>query len=150
MGRQFPVWEKSGNFEQTGKVKENDTKYLKSQVFSDKCYFNDILMSSVFFAINVSSSQLKKNNKTLIKYWKNGKIYWKSQEILSVRKSGKSWSFHLNLFNLNFTVQLPPPPPPPDIFTLVHYLDRTVGKRVIGFGLKLKCLDPKVISNQKH
>ena len=27
-------------------------------------------------------------NKTLKKYWKNGKKYWKSQGILSVRKSG--------------------------------------------------------------
>ena len=27
MGRHFPVREKSGNFEQTGKVRENHTKY---------------------------------------------------------------------------------------------------------------------------
>ena len=29
-----------------------------------------------------------KKNKTLKKYWKNGPKYWKSQGILSVRKSG--------------------------------------------------------------
>ena len=29
-----------------------------------------------------------KKNKTLNKYWKNGQKYWKSQGILSVRKSG--------------------------------------------------------------
>ena len=29
MGRHFPVREKSGNFEQTGKVRENHTKYWK-------------------------------------------------------------------------------------------------------------------------
>ena len=29
-GRHFPVREKSGNFEQTGKVRENHTKYWKT------------------------------------------------------------------------------------------------------------------------
>ena len=33
MGRHFPVREQSGNFEQTGKVRENYTKYWKSQEF---------------------------------------------------------------------------------------------------------------------
>ena len=32
MGRHFPVREKSGNFEQTGKVRENHTKYWKTEV----------------------------------------------------------------------------------------------------------------------
>ena len=32
MGRHFPVWEKSGNFEQTGKVRENHTKYWKTEI----------------------------------------------------------------------------------------------------------------------
>ena len=31
MGRHFQVREKSGNFEQTGKVRENHTKYWKTQ-----------------------------------------------------------------------------------------------------------------------
>ena len=31
MGRHFPVREKSGNFKQTGKVRENHTKYWKTQ-----------------------------------------------------------------------------------------------------------------------
>ena len=31
MGRHFPVREKSGNFEQTGKVRENHTKYWKTR-----------------------------------------------------------------------------------------------------------------------
>ena len=30
MGRHFPVREKSGNFEHTGKVRENHTKYWKT------------------------------------------------------------------------------------------------------------------------
>ena len=30
MGRHFPVREKSGNFEQSGKVRENHTKYWKT------------------------------------------------------------------------------------------------------------------------
>ena len=37
MRRPFPVREKSGNFEQTGKVK-NHTKSWKTQGISDKCY----------------------------------------------------------------------------------------------------------------
>ena len=32
MGRHFPVREKSGNFEQTGKVRENHTKYWKTEI----------------------------------------------------------------------------------------------------------------------
>ena len=39
MGGHFPVREKSGNFEQTGKVRENHTKYWKTQGISDKYYF---------------------------------------------------------------------------------------------------------------
>ena len=45
MGRHFPVREKSGNFEQTGKVRENHTKYWKTEGISEKKYllfFNDI------------------------------------------------------------------------------------------------------------
>ena len=45
MGRHFPVREKSGNFEQTGKVRENHTKYWKTEGISEKnnlLIFNDI------------------------------------------------------------------------------------------------------------
>ena len=45
MGKYFPVREKSGNFEQTGKVGENDTKYWKIQEISEKILsviFSDI------------------------------------------------------------------------------------------------------------
>ena len=38
MGRHFPVREKSGNFEQTGKVRENHTKYWKIEINWDKYY----------------------------------------------------------------------------------------------------------------
>ena len=38
MGRHFPVGEKFGNFEQTGKVGENHTKYWKTKGISDICY----------------------------------------------------------------------------------------------------------------
>ena len=54
MGRHFPVREKSGNFEQTGKVRENCTKYWKTQGIWDKYYliflyiiFSDISMNCV-------------------------------------------------------------------------------------------------------
>ena len=36
MGRHFPVREKSGNFEQTGKVRENHTKCWKTEGISNK------------------------------------------------------------------------------------------------------------------
>ena len=44
MGRHFPVREKSGNFEQTGKVREKHTKYWKTEGVSEKiiCYFSMI------------------------------------------------------------------------------------------------------------
>ena len=45
MGRHFPIREKSGNFEQTGKVRENYTKYRKTLGILDKYYllfFSDI------------------------------------------------------------------------------------------------------------
>ena len=32
MGSHFPVREKSGNFEQTGNVRENHTKYWKTEI----------------------------------------------------------------------------------------------------------------------
>ena len=39
MGRHFPVREKSGNFDQTGKVRENYTKYWKTEGISNIiCY----------------------------------------------------------------------------------------------------------------
>ena len=38
MGRHFPVRQKSGNFDQTGKVRENHTKYWKTEGISDKYY----------------------------------------------------------------------------------------------------------------
>ena len=38
MGRHFPVREKSGNFEKTGKVGENHTNYWKPHGISVKCY----------------------------------------------------------------------------------------------------------------
>ena len=49
IGRHFPVREKSGNFEQTGKVRENHTKYWKNGKISDKYY----LMFLVIFKLTV-------------------------------------------------------------------------------------------------
>ena len=45
MGRHFPVREKSGNFEQTGKVRENHTKYWKTQGIRNKYY---LIFSMIF------------------------------------------------------------------------------------------------------
>ena len=49
MGRHFPVREKSGNFEQTGKVRGNHTKYWKTQGISDKYYFLVIFKLTVYY-----------------------------------------------------------------------------------------------------
>ena len=38
MGRHFIVGEKSGNFEQTGKIRQNYTKYWKTPGISHKFY----------------------------------------------------------------------------------------------------------------
>ena len=45
MGRHFPVREKSGNFEQTGKVREHHTKYWKIQADFRKILF--VIFSNV-------------------------------------------------------------------------------------------------------
>ena len=44
MGRHFPVREKSGNFDQTGKVRENHTKYWKNLGISDKYYLLSLVI----------------------------------------------------------------------------------------------------------
>ena len=96
MGRHFPVREKSGNFEQTGKVRENHTKYWKTEINWDKYYliFLVIFKWTVHYLLKWIKFSVKKKNKTLKKYWKNGKKYWKSQGILSVRKSGNpEWTW---------------------------------------------------------
>ena len=38
MGRHFQLGEKSGNFEENGKVGENHTKYWKTKGIPYKCY----------------------------------------------------------------------------------------------------------------
>ena len=45
MGRYFPVREKSGNFDQTGKVRENHIKHWKTEGISGKCYWLFLVMS---------------------------------------------------------------------------------------------------------
>ena len=89
MGRHFPVREKSGNFEQTGKVRENHTRYWKNirEFQKNVMLFLVILkMNCVLFAKMDQVFSLK--NKTLKNTGKNGKRYWKSQGFLSVWKSG--------------------------------------------------------------
>ena len=54
LGLNLKKWEgifQSGNFAHTGKVRENHTKYWKSQRILDKCYlFSDTQRNYVFFA----------------------------------------------------------------------------------------------------
>ena len=56
MGRHFPVRKKSGNFEQTEKVRENHTKYGKTQGISSKCY----LLFLVIFILDLAVHYLLK------------------------------------------------------------------------------------------
>ena len=91
MGRHFPVREKSGNFEQTGKVRENHTKYWKTEINWDKYYliFLVIFKWTVHFLVKWIKVSVKKN-KTLKKYWKNDKKYWKRQgKVREFCQSGK-------------------------------------------------------------
>ena len=56
MGRHFAVREMSGNFDQTGKVRENRTKYCKTAGISDKCYwlFLHVLFNEfVYYLLNL-------------------------------------------------------------------------------------------------
>ena len=71
MGRHFPVREKSGNFDQTGKVRENHTKYWKTEGISDKCYLLFLVISKWICVLFAKFGQVLKN------HWKIGKnIYW--------------------------------------------------------------------------
>ena len=62
MGRHFPVREKSGNFEQTGKVRENHTKYWKTEINWDKYYliFLVIFKWTVHFLVKWIKFSVKK------------------------------------------------------------------------------------------
>ena len=74
MGRDFPVREKSGNFEQTGIVRENNTEYWKIQGISDKyiiCYFLVIFKCTVYHLL--TWVKFSDKNRTLKIYSKNGK-----------------------------------------------------------------------------
>ena len=79
MGRRFPVREKSGNFEQTGKVRENHTKYWKIEGISEKniCYFSMIFKWTVYYLLKCIKFLVRKNEtlKNTGKWKKNtGKV----------------------------------------------------------------------------
>ena len=74
-----------------GKVRENHTKYWKTEINWDKYYliFLVIFKGTVHFLVKWIKYSVKKN-KTLKKYWKNGKKYWKSQgKVREFCQSGK-------------------------------------------------------------
>ena len=89
MGSYFPVREKSGNFEQTGKVRENHTKYWKTEINWDKYYltFLVIFKWAVQYLLKWIKFWVKKNKtlKIILEKWQ--KILEKSGN-LSVWKSG--------------------------------------------------------------
>ena len=89
MGRHFPVREKSGNFEQTGKVRENHTKCWKTEINWDKYYFKFLVIFkwTVHFLVKWIKFSVKKN-KTLKKYWKMAKNTGKVREFCQSGKVG--------------------------------------------------------------
>ena len=91
MGRHFPVREKSGNFEQTGKVRENHTKYWKTEINWDKYYliFLVIFKWTVHFLVKWIKFSVKKTKqlKNTGKMAKNtGKVREKSGNFVSLEK----------------------------------------------------------------
>ena len=87
-----------------GKVRENHTKYWKTQGIWDKYYliFFVIFKWTVYYLPKWIKFSVKKN-KTLKKYWKNGKKYWKSQgkvrEFCQSKKVGTLSHFSIAKFN---------------------------------------------------
>ena len=76
----FQSGESKGILNRPEKVRENHSKYWKSQGISDKCYllfFSDIQMNCVLFA-KLDQFFSSTNIKNILE--KNGKNYWISQE----------------------------------------------------------------------
>ena len=124
MRKLFPVREKSGNFEQTEKVREFWAKYWKNEgilpkilgklgtfsqflfLFFLKLFNWSVCVKYIFVFVKLSN-----------KYWKMERKYWKSQGNLSVRKCGNHgivtsvWKFcfnwsctrHINCLNSPFS-----------------------------------------------
>ena len=77
VGRHFPVMEKSGNFEQTGKVGGNYTKILENLGNSGCCLlFLVIFKWTVYYLLK----WIKLRNQTINKYWKMEKNTGKIRE----------------------------------------------------------------------
>ena len=85
MGRHFPVREKSRNFDQTGKVRENQTKYWKTEGISDKCYW-----LFVYYLLNLMKFSVKKKRIT-VKILENGKNTGKVREKSGNFVSPEKW-----------------------------------------------------------
>ena len=99
MGRHFPVREKSGNFEQTGKVRENHTKYWKTEINWDKYYliFLVIFKWTVHYLLKWIKFSVKKtkHQKSTGKMAKNtGKVREKSGNFVSPEK-WEPWQYQL-------------------------------------------------------
>ena len=94
MGKPFPVREKSGNLEQTGKIRENHTKYRITLGISDKYY----LIFLVIFKLTVYcvlKCTLCTKDKTLKKILE--KVLEKSANFVSLEK----WELcHVRSYNM--------------------------------------------------
>ena len=92
--KHFPVREKSGNFQKTGKVREFYPKYWKNEgillkILEKLGNFSQFLLDffpEFLFEVYMLSKflyLLNSLNKTLKKYWKIEKISWKNRKFVS-------------------------------------------------------------------
>ena len=99
MGRHFPVREKSGNFEQTGKVREKSGKITQNTGKLREFEINIIWYFYILFwwylnelcIIAKMDQVFSKENKTLKKYWKIGKNTGKVREKSGNFVSSEKW-----------------------------------------------------------
>ena len=99
MGRHFPVREKLGNFEQTGKFRENHTKYWKIQGILDRyiiCYFLVIFKCTMYHLLKwIKFSVKNRTLKNILAKWK--KTLEKSGNFVSPEK-WEPWRYRKSIF----------------------------------------------------
>ena len=96
MGRHFPVREIQGilkcthsNYGASTESRIRDRLEKSREITQNTGKLREFQTNIICVSFAKMDQVLSLKNITLNKYWKNGKKYWKSQGILSVRKSGK-------------------------------------------------------------
>ena len=99
MGRHFPVREKSGNFEQAGKVREKSGKTQNAETFrefqtNNICYFLVIFKCTVYHLLKWIKFSVKKQNfKKILEKWKPILEKWKNNTGKMENNTGKVREF---------------------------------------------------------